>query len=475
MSKKSLIAIIACVLALDGCNYNVFNPTKPPNFVKVYRTGNEQQIIEQYSAEDRQLFGQEQASPNALDEAFHVLRSRAYPTPNDKALIRAAIQSMCQEYESQTQRPVPSAHREAWIWSAYRNQTFQEVLEQFNSAKPRPASSEKLVEEGLRGMLHVAGPRSAQLLDRAAASAFQQIQADKQTPEEGIVGITVDRWPVVEVLPLSPAAEAGLKDGDEILSINGEGVDESTSSDRRDELLEGPAGSQLTVTFRRDGKAYRAAIRRGTRSAMSVRASIPTPGVCYLRIPTFEGTGVADKVRTLVKRASAAGVKSFLLDLRGNSGGSITEANAIADLFVDNRPLQTFAFRIGRRVIFKASPGRIDADVLVLTNRSTASAAEMLAMGLRDNQAARIVGEDTFGALFGKEFHQLACGHILFFRAELTILSPQGEDYSLTGIPPDLAVEDRNSGAEDAIYAAALQQARQTLVARAQEPAGQAP
>jgi carboxyl-terminal processing protease len=455
------------MLGAVGCNYNVFNPPQPPNFVKVYPTGDETRIIEQFSAEDRAQTAVEAEYPNVLDEAFAVLRARAYPTPNPKGLIRAAVTAMCEEYENQTGQAVPSAHREAWIWNATRRETFTGVLAQLAKVRPAPSDMNALTEQGLRGLLRVAGPRSAQLYDRATAAAFKQVRSGKDQPEPGIVGIAVDNWPKVDVLPLSPAAQAGMADGDLIVSLNGHSVGPGTPAEKRNQLLEGPAGSKLTVIFRRGRKSYRTTVTRGSQAALSVRASIPSQGICYLKIPTFEGTGVAHRVEMLVKRARSAGVRAFLLDLRGNSGGSITEANAVADLFLGERPLQTFAFRIGRRVIFQGRPGKIDADVLVLTNRSTASAAEMLAMALRDNHRARIVGEDTFGALFGKEFHTLASGQMIFFRAELTIFSPEGEDYSLTGIPPDVAVQERFDGGRDAIYTAALQQARSSLVARA--------
>jgi C-terminal processing protease CtpA/Prc len=94
----------------------------------------------------------------------------------------------------------------------------------------------------------------------------------------------------------------------------------------------------------------------------------------------------------------------------------------------------------------------------------------MLAMALRDNGAARIVGEETFGALFARETRTLSNGYAICYRAELTILSPRGDDYSVTGIDPDVAVQDRRRGPGDAIYDRAVDlavQAQQRAVAAA--------
>ncbi|MFP4354984.1 MAG: S41 family peptidase [Phycisphaerae bacterium] len=466
---KQMAAIFsAALLCLGGCNFNVFRDQSAPSFVKTCQTGQETQVLAEYSAPAGPVGADASTPPsartNCLDEAFDVLMQRAYPQPDPRSLARSAVDAMCNEYRSQTGAPIASAHREAWIWTAIRSHSFAHVLQQIHDRQPAVHDEEQLIAAGLAGLLRGAGPKSAQLYTPAVAAAIEQSRRRNSQPEPGVVGLAVDNWPVVDVLPLSPAHQAGLQDGDRVTSVNGRPVSSADSAQTVDDLLAGPVGSSLEIKAVRDGQGLRFRLRRASAASLAVRAAVPTAGLCYIRIPSFDGAGVGEKVSTLVHRARQAGMTRFVLDLRGNTGGKLEEANAVADIFLDRRTLQTFAFRVGQRVVFLSKPGAVQAEVTLLTNRATASAAEMLAMALRDNGAARIVGEDTFGALFGRDQHTLANGYVICFRAELTILSPRGDDYSVTGIDPDEAVEDRRTQQADPILARAIAESASRVI-----------
>ncbi len=173
-----------------------------------------------------------------------------------------------------------------------------------------------------------------------------------------------------------------------------------------------------------------------------------------IRIPTFEGDGIAQRVAELARQLPPGG--TLLIDLRDNPGGRPEQANGVADLFLDGQILEMFRFPEDS-VAFRAHPGAIQAPVIVLANRQTGSAAEMLAMALQDDGVARIVGERTTSMLFGKEMEQLEDGRLLVFRAAPTIESPSGRDYSADGVPPDIAVQDARANGRDAILERALQ------------------
>ncbi len=450
--KFAKIAALVGLTLLAGCNFNVLRDTSAPSFVKTCPTGQETRVLADYQQQVQP--GSDPAGsegPNCIDEAFQILQARAYPQPDPRQLARCSVDALCSEYTRQTGRQVPSAHREAWIWTAIRNRTFQQVLDELAALTPAAGDDEALIAAGLEGLLRGAGPRSAQLYSPAVASALASSRGQNDG-QPGAVGLAVDNWPEIDVLPLGPAYQAGLRDGDVITAVQGRDVSAADSRQAVDRLLAGPVGSTLQINARRGDRRLGVTVRRGSQASLAVRAAVPADGVCYIRIPSFAGPGVGEKVADLVDRAGQAGIRRFLLDLRGNTGGRLEEANAVGDLFLDRRTLQTFSFRVGRRIVFVSRPGRIEADVIVLTNRATASAAEMLAMALRDNGAARIVGEETFGALFARETRTLSNGYAICYRAELTILSPRGDDYSVTGIDPDVAVQDRCQGPADAIY-----------------------
>ncbi|OHB79605.1 MAG: hypothetical protein A2W31_12980 [Planctomycetes bacterium RBG_16_64_10] len=184
------------------------------------------------------------------------------------------------------------------------------------------------------------------------------------------------------------------------------------------------------------------------------------PGVVYLRIPLFEGSGIADRVNELICKHVTDATSDIILDLRDNPGGRAEEANAVADIFLDEKYLQIFEFRNGRCIAFKSKPGALDIWVIVLTNRNTASGAEMLAIALRDNHRATVIGQPTAGYLFGKDFAKLSDGRMIVFRSEPTILSPTGKDYSATGLSPDILVDESKCSGEDKILGRAIQLVR---------------
>jgi len=194
----------------------------------------------------------------------------------------------------------------------------------------------------------------------------------------------------------------------------------------------------------------------GPAASSLVRADRPASGVLRLAITSFEGADIAARVEEKIKSAGV-GLRTLILDLRDNPGGRPEEANAVADLFLEEQVLQVFAFRSGQRIAFMARPGALGVRVLVLTNRNTGSGAEMLAMTLQDNGRATLVGERTAGALFGKDVQKLMGGETIVFQTEPTILSPKGRDYSRRGVPPDIVVKDSRGGDLDPILKRALQ------------------
>ena len=212
--------------------------------------------------------------------------------------------------------------------------------------------------------------------------------------------------------------------------------------------LAGPVGGKVALKARRGSEEMDFYLERVSLGAMSVRAERVRPGVLRVAIPTLEGTGIARRVERLLAAFEVAS-QTILLDLRDNPGGRIEETNAIADIFLDGKLLEILELRDGRRIAFRAKAGAIRSSVLVLVNHNSGSGAEVLAMALRDNAAAVIVGERTAGALFGKDLETLEDGRALIIRREPLVLSPTGKDYSRGGIPPDIEVPDRRDGRDE--------------------------
>jgi carboxyl-terminal processing protease len=224
-------------------------------------------------------------------------------------------------------------------------------------------------------------------------------------------------------------------------------------------LMGGAAGTTINLTIKRGNQALKFDVRRAS-AADRIKAIRIDPHLVYVRIPTFEGSGIAKRVNELIREHVNDATAAVILDVRDNSAGRPEETNSVADIFLDAKYLQIFQFRDGRQVAFKSKPGALSVRVIVLTNHDTASCAEMLTLALHDNHRATVIGQRTAGALFGKDVEKLDDERMVIFRSEPTVLSPTGRDYSEVGIPPDILVGELKDSGEDKVLARAIEFAR---------------
>jgi C-terminal peptidase prc len=397
---------------------------------------------------------------NDLDRAVYALQSKASPSLKPSAVACIAVDAVCDESQRLSGQRIERSQRDAWIDSAERTGSFERMLHALEGFADMKRSS--LVDVGLKAICDGPARGKAWLVSGPAAKQLKAVMSLRKQEDPGVAGLKLDRWPLVSVVPDMPAAEAGIRDGDAIVAVNG--IDAASAGTTNDamKLLAGPAGQEVTVAVERGGRRTEFRLRRIPRAAACVTAR-PIGRDLLIHIPTLEGEGIADRVAGLVRRLPEGA--AVLIDLRDNSGGRPEQANGIADLFLDSKILEMFRFREAS-VAFRSHPGAVRATVVVLTNGQTGSAAEMLAMALRDNGVATIVGEPTAGMLFGKDIEELEDGRLLVIRVQPTVLSPNGDDYSANGIPPDVAVADARTTESDAI----LERAAGLAVKSRQQP-----
>jgi len=394
---------------------------------------------------------------NSLDQALAVLMARCCPPPQVSSLARTATNALCDEWQRQTGQTLAENQRQRWARHAEQTRSFDELLQELAHQAPL-RSLERLTEAGLKGLLSASGWASACVLPPEQKTLLKDLEAVREAPgrEPGSLGLMLDRWPVVDVVPQSPAAEAGLTPTDTILKIEGQNVSQVVSRGEIIRLLAGAVGQPVTLTVRRGQADVDVRVVRASAGANQVTTTPLDAGILLVRVPTLEGSGVANKAIRLIRQDHQ--VSAVILDLRDNPGGRPEEANALASLFLDGQLLQVYQFSSGKRIGVRANTaGALRLPVVVLTNQNTGSAAEMVAMALRDNGRAKVVGEPTAGALFGKDLQELKDGRVMIFRSEPVVLSPSGRDYSSGGIPPDAQVADSRGDGCDAILARAVQ------------------
>lgn len=248
--------------------------------------------------------------------------------------------------------------------------------------------------------------------------------------------IEVDR-----VQPGGPAARAGLRAGDRLLSIDGQGVTGLRVAEVV-ALLRGAAGTPVVLNLTRDGVDLTETVRREELRAEPVTVREIPGGITVIKVASFT-RGSGDSVRAAVRAAPPG--RGVMLDLRGNTGGLVTEAVTAASAFLDGGLVATYDVRGAQHALYATPGGDTARPLVALIDGGTMSAAELVTGALQDRGRAVAVGTRTFGKGSVQMPTELPDGSV----AELTVgtyRTPAGRSLDGGGIAPDLAVAD---GVED--------------------------
>ncbi|MEU0029977.1 S41 family peptidase [Streptomyces sp. NPDC006335] len=251
------------------------------------------------------------------------------------------------------------------------------------------------------------------------------------------------RIEVTRVSSDSPAAAAGIREGDRLRSVDGERVDGHPVTEvvslLRGDATDAAAGTAVRLGLERGTRAWTQTVRRARLSTDSVSVRELAGGITVIRIDSFT-KGVGDEVRDAVRQAPADG--GIILDLRANSGGLVTEAVTTASAFLDGGLVATYDVDGTQQALHAEPGGDTDRALVVLVDGGTMSAAELLTGALQDRGRAVVVGSRTFGkgsvqmpsALPGGSVAELTVGH---YR------TPSGRGVDGRGITPDLETDDQ--------------------------------
>jgi len=255
------------------------------------------------------------------------------------------------------------------------------------------------------------------------------------------------RIEVTKVQSGSPAAAAGVHKGDRLRTVDGENVDGQPVTEvvslLRGDAQDAAAGTAVTLGLERGTHAWSETVRRARLSTDSVTVRKLPGEVTVIKIAAFT-KGVGDLVRTAVRQAPAD--SAFILDLRGNSGGLVTEAVTAASAFLDGGLVATYDVDGQQRALHAAAGGDTTRALVALVDGGTMSAAEMLTGALQDRGRAVVVGSRTFGKGSVQMPSKLPDGVV----AELTVghyRTPSGHTVDGRGITPDLDVTAQGQAA----------------------------
>lgn len=320
-------------------------------------------------------------------------------------------------------------------------------------------SKNKLVEGAIKGMLEALNDPYTK---HFKPKDFKHIEEMTEGRFEG-VGMTLDMEDsqVVVVAPIedTPASRAGIKHGDKVLEVDGK----STKGMALEEVvskIKGKSGTKVTLTIGREGQEpFKVTLVREAINIPNITSKMEGADIGYVRlIHTFNSNAGPD-VRKAVTKLKAQGAKGIILDLRDNPGGLLESGVEVAGVFIDKGVIVSLKGRKGDKKEYKAKGDAFtDIPLVVLVNKGSASASEIVAGALQDYGRGVIVGEKTFGKGSVQTILDLSDGSGLIITTA-RYYTPKGRSINKTGIAPDVVV----TGGEEELEGPQLEKAKEIL------------
>ena len=325
---------------------------------------------------------------------------------------------------------------------------FSEILDKINKEYVDEVNQGKAMDAAINGVLQSLDPYSAYM----SPEMFNNMQIET-TGEFGGLGIEVGMEAgvvkVISPIDNTPASRAGIKAGDYIVKINETQV-QGKSLTEAVELMRGPVGTDIEITVRRVGKK-KAIIFNITREIIeieSVKSKILDDKIGYLRLTSFNENSseqIKNKIKEIKKDKK---IKGYILDLRNNPGGLLSQAIRISDFFLDYGEIVSTKSRKSseNRKWFSKKGDLIDGKTLiVLINYGSASASEIVAGALKDHKRAILVGENSYGKGSVQSIIPLKNKGAIRLTISKYYL-PSGESISEVGVTPDIEIEESSDG-----------------------------
>ncbi len=321
---------------------------------------------------------------------------------------------------------------------------FGEVLEKINKEYVDEFNQSESMDSAINGLLQSLDPYSSYM----SPKIFDEMQTETSGEFGGLgIEVSMEAGVVKVISPIddTPASRAGLKAGDYIVKINDVQVQGKSLSEAVD-LMRGPVGSGIELTVRRRGekKALTFNIIREIIQVQSVKSEVIDENIGYIRLTSFNDNS-SDQIEKQIKKLKKdKNLNSFILDLRNNPGGLLSQAIKISDFFLENGEIVSTKSRKkseNRKWFAKKGDITDGKTLLVLINYGSASASEIVAGALKDHKRAIIVGENSFGKGSVQSIIPLKNrGAIRLTVAKYYL--PSGKSISEVGVRPDIEVNE---------------------------------
>ena len=321
---------------------------------------------------------------------------------------------------------------------------FGEVLEKINKEYVDEINQSDSMDAAIDGLLQSLDPYSGYM----SPKTFDEMQTDTSGEFGGLgIEVTMESGVVKVISPIddTPASRAGIKAGDYIVKIENTQVQGKSLSEAVD-LMRGPVGSSIELTIRRRGekKALIFEVTREIIEIKSVKADLLDKNIGYLRLTSFNENSAQQIEKEIKELEKNKKLKGYILDLRNNPGGLLSQAIRISDFFLENGEIVSTKSRKSsenRKWFAKKGDITNGKTLVVLINYGSASASEIVAGALKDHKRAILLGENSYGKGSVQSIIPLKNkGAIRLTVAKYYL--PSGKSISEVGVSPDIEIDE---------------------------------
>jgi|TARA_B100000925_G_scaffold91825_1_gene66668 carboxyl-terminal processing protease len=321
---------------------------------------------------------------------------------------------------------------------------FGEVLEKINKEYVDEINQSEGMDSAINGLLQSLDPYSSYM----SPEIFQEMQTETSGEFGGLgIEVSMEAGVVKVITPIddTPASKAGIKAGDYIVKIDNVQVQGKSLSEAVD-LMRGLVGTDIELTVRRRGvkKALTFNITREIIEVQSVKSDLLENNIGYIRLTSFNDNSSNQIKKQIKKLKKNENLKAFILDLRNNPGGLLSQAIKISDFFLDNGEIVSTKSRKksdNRKWFARKGDITEGKTLVVLINYGSASASEIVAGALKDHKRAIIIGENSYGKGSVQSIIPLKNKGAIRLTVSKYYL-PSGKSISEVGVRPDIEVNE---------------------------------
>ena len=323
---------------------------------------------------------------------------------------------------------------------------FGEVLDKVKKEYVDEINESDVMDAAINGVLQYLDPYSVYM----NPELFESMQTDTKGEFGGLgIEVSMEAGVVKVISPIddTPASKAGIKAGDYIIKINDVQVQGKTLMEAV-KLMRGPINSSIDLTIRRRGekKIINKTIIRKMIQVKSVEAKIIKNNIGYLRLKSFNSNSSKQLVEKIKNFEKSKKLTGYILDLRNNPGGLLTQAINVTDFFLNDGEIVSTKGRKAsenRRFFAKKGDKVKGKPLIILINNGSASASEIVAGALKDHKRAILLGENTYGKGSVQSIIPLSDGGGMRLTISKYYL-PSGQSISEIGVSPDILVEEES-------------------------------